>query len=104
MLKFGDKLHIDGEPVLFIEYHGTLNGLLYTVVDKNANKFMGCKEDFDEYKPDPAQERTKKLLELWRQRDLMCGSYDTLDTIITVEEMIIWMEENKDAINAILTE
>ena len=99
-LVFGDKLHIDGDPVLFIGVHG---GVRYLVVDEDGHQFLGDKEDFDEYKPDPVTERRDNLLGLWKRQSLE-HSYDTLKSQLELEEMLEFIEENRDAIASIITE
>ena len=100
-LVFGDKLHIDGAPVLFIGASHT--GKRYLVVDENGHQFFVDKEDFDEYKPDPVTERRDNLLGLWKRQSLE-HSYDSLTSQLELEEMLEFIEENRDAITSIITE
>jgi hypothetical protein len=99
-LKFGDKLHIAG--------------VLYVVVWERAGEVetVDCegriekcpKERFDEFKPNPVEKRAEKLLSCWKKQGTE-WAYDDMNTSIThsVEDIISFMEKNKDEIISILS-
>lgn len=70
---FGDVLHINGEPFVFIK---SSSGHYYTTVNQEGVVRECDAEVFDEYTPDPIQELRKRILERWKGQSLY-HAYDT---------------------------
>lgn len=99
-LEFGDTVHILGEKYIFISEEG---GHIQSVDERGQVKVCP-KEVFDEFKPNPKQERRKALMEVWRKQDLeFAHDTEASDINWVAGDVITFIEENKDEIIAALT-
>jgi hypothetical protein len=99
-LNFGDKLHIAGVPyVVVFERNGEVE-----TVDCEGRIEKCPKERFDEFKPDPVEKRAEMLLSCWKRQGIEFA-YDSINTRTThrVEDIISFIEDNKDEIISILS-
>lgn len=71
--KFGDVLHINGEPFVFIK---SSSDHYYTTINQEGIVRECDAEVFDEYAPDPTQELRERILERWKGQCLY-HAYDT---------------------------
>ena len=96
-LNFGDKLHIAGVPyVVIFERNGEVE-----TVDCEGRIEKCPKERFDEFKPSPAEKRAEMLLSCWKKQSL-AYAHDERHTEVILDELITFMENNKDEIISIL--
>lgn len=91
--KFGDVLHINGVPFLFIKTHQ--NGLEFYTVDSEGSMKSCDKEVFDEYAPNPYQEQRERILKRWKRKTLD-NAMDTERGIaqMRVSDLIDFVQEN----------
>jgi hypothetical protein len=98
-LQFGDKLHIAGVPyVVIFERNGEVK-----TVDCEGRIEKCPKERFDEFKPNPVEKRAEMLLSCWKKQALSFA-HDDLNTEVVLDEMLRFMENNKDEIISILSQ
>ncbi|WP_461533468.1 hypothetical protein [Sinomicrobium sp.] len=97
-LNFGDKLHIAGVPYVVVwERAGEVE-----TVDCEGRIEKCTKERFDEFKPNPAEKRAEKLLSCWKKQALSFA-HDDINTDVVLDEVLRFMENNKDEIISILS-
>ena len=97
-LNFGDKLHIAGVPyVVIFERNGEVE-----TVDCEGRIEKCPKERFDEFKPNPAEKRAEMLLSCWKKQALSFA-HDDINTDVVLDEVLGFMENNKDEIISILS-
>lgn len=91
--KFGDILHINGEPFVFIR-SSTEGHTWYTANTEGV--IRDCdKEVFDEYAPNPYQEQRERILKRWKQRTLD-NSHDEPHEFVEIRlsDLIDFVQEN----------
>ena len=93
--KFGDVLHINGEPVVFIR---SSSDRYYTTVNREGVVRECDAEVFDEYAPDPTQELRERILERWKGQSLY-HAYDTAESraAVSVGDIVEFVIENLNA-------
>jgi hypothetical protein len=97
-LQFGDKLHIAGVPyVVVFERNGEVE-----TVDCEGRIEKCPKERFDEFKPNPVEKRAEMLLSCWKKQALDYA-HDDRNTETVLDEVLGFMENNKDEIISILS-
>jgi len=91
--KFGDILHIDGAPYIFV--CEVFNPSGYKVVCKAGMLHCKSRHQFDEYAPDPVQEQRDRILKRWKNK-AMENSLDTESSTVSLsmKELIDFVVEN----------
>ena len=90
--EFGDVLHINGEPFIFIK---SSSDRYYTTINQEGVVRECDAEVFDEYAPNPYQEQRERILKRWQGKSLD-NAHDTEVCIaeIRVSDLIDFVQEN----------
>lgn len=80
--KFGDKLHIKGEPVVVIQVRDRNNN--YVIAREDGGILYGVSiNEFDEYRPDPEKQLRERILKRWKNRHVD-HAFDEEDSVVSI--------------------